>query len=154
MKKNLKVVLIILVIALICVVGYAGKKYLSDNKNTDQTSNIKADNNIANTTKVPVEQTDKKEDTENKKDITEEAKEDEKEQVQSKPEEPVKEEVSLSDEDKAIEMAKKEYGTTNGVYFRIEQIQSNGVYIVSVRDNETTRDLAWYTVNVINGTIK
>ena len=154
MKKNLKVVLIILVIALICVVGYAGKKYLSDNKNTDQTSNIKADNNIANTTKVPVEQTDKKEDTENKKDITEEAKEDEKEQVQSNPEEPVKEEVSLSDEDKAIEMAKKEYGTTNGVYFRIEQIQSNGVYIVSVRDNETTRDLAWYTVNVINGTIK
>ena len=154
MKKNLKVVLIILVIALICVVGYAGKKYLSDNKNTDQTSNIKADNNIANTTKVPVEQTDKKEDTENKKDVTEEAKENEKEQVQSKPEEPVKEEVSLSDEDKAIEMAKKEYGTTNGVYFRIEQIQSNGVYIVSVRDNETTRDLAWYTVNVINGTIK
>ena len=57
-------------------------------------------------------------------------------------------------EDKAIEMAKKQYGTTDGVYFRIEQIKSNGVYIISVRDNETTRDYAWYTVDVINNTVK
>ena len=64
------------------------------------------------------------------------------------------EENSISSEDKAIELAKKAYGSSSDVYFRIEQIQSNGVYIVSVRDNETTKDLAWYTVNVNNGTVK
>ena len=66
----------------------------------------------------------------------------------------VNEEVNMNDDEKAIELAKKQYGTTDGVYFRIEQMQSNNVYIVSVRNSETTRDLAWYTVDVKNGTVK
>ena len=57
-------------------------------------------------------------------------------------------------EDKAIELAKKEYGVTDGVYFRIEQTKSSDVYVVSVRDESTTAALEWYTVNISTGEVK
>lgn len=66
----------------------------------------------------------------------------------------VNEEVTVTDEQKAIDLAKKEFGTTEGVYFKKEQTQGNGIYIVSVRDSETTKALEWYTVNVKNGTVQ
>lgn len=62
--------------------------------------------------------------------------------------------VSVSDEDNALALAKKTYGSTDGVYFKIEQTEGNGVYIVSVRDLETTSAIVWYTVNVKNQTVK
>ena len=64
------------------------------------------------------------------------------------------EESSIGNEEKAIQLAQKQYGTTDGVYFRIEQTLSNGVYEVSVRDEETTMEYAWYTIDVKNGTVK
>lgn len=67
---------------------------------------------------------------------------------------PAVEEVTVSDEDKAKELAQKTYGSSDGVYFKIEQVESNGVYIISVRDMETTSALAWYTVNAKTGTVK
>ena len=76
--------------------------------------------------------------------------------VQPNPEnqQPPVEVANMSDEDKAKELAKRTYGTADGVYFRVEQVESNGVYIISVRDLETTKDLAWYTVNVKTGSVK
>ena len=64
------------------------------------------------------------------------------------------EQNTVSDEDKAKSLAQQTYGSSEGVYFKVEQIQGNGVYIISVRDAETTAALAWYTVDAKNNTIK
>lgn len=143
--------IVVCVIVVVCLLGYAGQ-YMNDDT---QPVNIAASNNkqsVSSSSGTKVDNTTKKE--ENVKTEKEEEEKVEENKEDEKEEEPVVEENSISSEDKAIELAKKEYGNSSDVYFRIEQIQSNGVYIVSVRDNETTKDLAWYTVDVNNGTVK
>ena len=156
MKNVLKGMLVCLVFVLACMVVYSGWYYYKDKNKDTSNNNPQPVSSTTNTTTVNNDQKDEPEKIEEK---TDNKKEDEPEEKKTEPEEEKKEEnnkeeVSLNDEDKAIEMAKKQYGTTDGVYFRIEQIQSNGVYIISVRDNETTRDYAWYTVDVKNNTVK
>ncbi len=51
-------------------------------------------------------------------------------------------------EEKAIALAKKEWGSTDGVYFSNESIDSQGRYIISVRDKKTTASLIFYLVDV------
>lgn len=65
-----------------------------------------------------------------------------------------KEEMSISDEDKALKLAKEKYGTSDGVYFRIEQPLNNGIFDVSVRDSKTTTAIRWYRVNIKTGTVE
>ena len=140
----------LIVVCVILVVVFLGQ-YMNDEVaspvntvSTNQKQNVSSSSAPkVNTTKNEVQEEEKEEVNETKEDVEEEKKE-----------EPVVEENSISSEDKAIDLAKKEYGDSSDVYFRIEQIQSNGVYIISVRDNETTKDLAWYTVNVNDGTVK
>lgn len=55
-----------------------------------------------------------------------------------------------TDKEKAINIAKKDWGTDNSVYFSYEGT-SNGKSIVSVRSNDTTRALRYYYINVNNG---
>ena len=55
-----------------------------------------------------------------------------------------------NDEDKAIEIVKKDWGDTSGVAFRVEQINADGTYVISVRD-ENSIALDWYTVNPKTG---
>ena len=56
-----------------------------------------------------------------------------------------------TDKEKAINIAKKHWGTDSSVYFSFEGT-SNGKSIVSVRSNDTTRALRYYYINVNNGT--
>ena len=51
-------------------------------------------------------------------------------------------------EEKAVELVKKEWGSTDGVYFSNESIDAQGRYIVSVRDKMTTTSLAFYLVDI------
>lgn len=51
-------------------------------------------------------------------------------------------------EEKAVELVKKEWGSTDGVYFSNESIDSQGRYIVSVRNKKTTASLAFYLVDI------
>ena len=150
MKNFLKVILVILVLAVIGVMGYAGWYYYKDKNTSASQNNSQQANNTPNQNETEVETVENKEE-ENKEEKAEEPRED---QEEKKEEETSNEEGNVSDEDKAIELAKKQYGMTDGVYFRIEQVQSNGVYIISVRDSETTRDYAWYTVDVKNNTVQ
>lgn len=143
-RGALIVLMVLLIIAVLGVMGYTGKVYVDQKGNDNSTTNAQSNN----VTTTPQQKQDDKINTE----PIEEPKKEEPEETPT--EEPKQEEVKISDEDKAIDLAKKQYGTTTGVYFRIEQIKSNSVYIVSVRDNETTRDLAWYTIDVANGTVK
>ena len=57
-------------------------------------------------------------------------------------------ESATTREEKAVELVKKEWGTTDGVYFSNESIDSNGRYIVSVRDKKTTASIMFYLVDV------
>lgn len=54
-----------------------------------------------------------------------------------------------TDEEKAIAIVKKDWGATDGYYFKA-QPNSDGTYDVSVSD-ENTAVLAWYTVNPKTG---
>ena len=81
-----------------------------------------------------------KEDEENKKSDNETSEEEneEKEQTQKQ-----------DGEDKAIELAKKEWGKDdNTVYYYVEEQVSDNVYLISVRDQSTTQDLLTYKVNI------
>ena len=147
----LKALIALMLVAVIVILGYTGKIYIDEKKLANSNPIQNSQNNTINNSS-----NENKEENENNQTTEDENKSEEEEKtVEEEPEEePTQEETSVNDEDKAIDLAKKQFGTSDGVYYRIEQIQSNGVYIVSVRDNETTRDLAWYTVDVKNGTVK
>lgn len=57
-----------------------------------------------------------------------------------------------TDEEKVIELVKKEYGTEQGVTFNIMNV-TNNIYNVSVNDANTTGVLAWYSVDLSTNTI-
>ena len=48
---------------------------------------------------------------------------------------------------------KKEWGGSDGVYFSIDNMNSDETYIVSVRDSETTKVLEWYKVDIKTGEV-
>lgn len=55
-------------------------------------------------------------------------------------------------EEKAIQIAKKDYGNGENIKFGVEGIDESGRYIVTVRDANTTEALVFYFVNVSNST--
>lgn len=55
-----------------------------------------------------------------------------------------------TDKEKAINIAKKDWGTDNSVYFSFEGL-NNGKYTVSVRDANTTRAIRYYHINIETG---
>lgn len=144
MRKFLKCMLAILIVGAIGVIAFGASYYLYNNSKISSTSN-NGQNSNSSSNEVT---------SEPKKEEVKEEKKNEEQNVNEQKNEVVIEEESTSEEDKAIDLAKKEYGSSNGVYFRIEQPKGNGVYEISVRDSETTRDIVWYTVDVKNGTVK
>lgn len=59
-----------------------------------------------------------------------------------------------SKEEKAIELAKKQWKSTEGVYFPNMAINSKGNYIVTVNDSKTSKTLAFYEIDVENEIVK
>ena len=60
-------------------------------------------------------------------------------------------ESGASNEEKAINIVKKDWGTTDGIYFVTMGIDASGKYIVTVNDSNTTGTLVWYSVDVTTG---
>jgi len=54
-------------------------------------------------------------------------------------------------EEKAIDIAKKDWGNVRGVNFSVQGMDGNGNYIVVVSDSNTVA-LAFYSVNIKDGT--
>lgn len=52
-----------------------------------------------------------------------------------------------NDEEKAVNIVKKDWGEDNSVYFTIEETQ-NEKYTISVREKDTTRTISTYEVNI------
>ncbi len=59
------------------------------------------------------------------------------------------EETQVDDKEKAIKIAKEAWGDTDGVYFAIQGMKSNGDYIVTV--SADAKVLAYYYVNCSTG---
>lgn len=62
------------------------------------------------------------------------------------------EESPKTAEEKAIEIAKKDWKETGSVEFLVEGMDENGNYIVTVRNAQTTEALAFYSINITNQT--
>jgi len=63
-------------------------------------------------------------------------------------EEEEKKEEPKTDLEIAIDIAKKEWGTEEGVKFSFEEKIQSGEYIICVREISTTNALVWYKVNI------
>lgn len=112
------------------------------NTGLDNIINDLFENSIVNETVEDIVD-DQKNDTVENTDKQEDNKQDKNEEIISSTTESV-----TTREERAIELVKKEWGSTDGVYFSNESIDSNGRYIVSVRDKKTTTSLAFYLVDV------
>lgn len=156
MRKFLKFVLFILCIAVIAALIWMTDYYVEDTEKIDSNS-VQTENNTQNNVNNEVKEEVKEEvknEVENNTENKDEDENNENKEENTQTDENINEEINISDEAKAIDLAKKEYGTTEGVYFTVDPSQSDNTYEVCVRDNETTKALAWYTVNVKNGTVK
>ena len=161
-----KVVIIVSIIAIIItsIVVYFSlqsfDKQYAENENIDenvnknytneQNENISSNNNKQKNELNQQNNIEKENETENENAIEEPANE----TKEDKDETPKVEEKNSGDEI-AIELVKKEWGEKDDtVYYNIEEQISDNVYIVSVRDQETTEDLSEYRVDIKQKKVK
>lgn len=144
MKKSGFIILVIIgIIALGVVLGIMGKPEDAGNlqatntnkNNAANNSNSNAENNASNKKSQNTVNTENK--AENENNVNEE----------TGATETFKEEPKTESE-KAIELVKLDYGNADNVSIKVEGINNDGTYIISVRDKNTTQALAFYTVNV------
>jgi len=147
-----KKIIYIVIIAIVACTGVIIGKNMTNNENTVETSknynNVLTENKIVNGVNI-VENELKNEiisDLENKVENVEI------EDAQRNLEE--KEDANKEDnKEKAIEIAKKEWGEDDSVYFEFDEIVSNGNYRIAVRQKSTTNTLVWYIVDIENGKV-
>lgn len=60
---------------------------------------------------------------------------------------------TMSKEDVALQKAKDKYGESADIYFSVDAVDSQGRYIVSVHELETTIMITSYAIDVEKGTI-
>lgn len=133
MNKTAKIILGI-VIAIIVVVGaYFGVKYFF---NTQEASNNNTNINNTNGNMALVENNTVENNIIENNTVTENND---------------SEIESDSDEEKALAIVKKDWGSTDGVYFKVQAIDANGNYVISVNNADTTQVMEWYTVNPKTG---
>lgn len=60
--------------------------------------------------------------------------------------------TNLSNTEKAIKIAKDDWGTDSTVYFSYDHIDtSTGKYVICVRDKKTTHAQCWYYIDISTG---
>ena len=163
MDKKSKIVVILLLVFIVIILAFLGYTYTSklNNGQVQDTNQVYAMNETIQQNEVENNVVENEVEnvvenvisnntvTENKENVT---------KNQVKKEEPTKPAASNNnseiqadnDEDKAIEIVKKDWGDTSGVAFKVEQINADGTYVISVRDEDSIA-LDWYTVNPKTG---
>lgn len=162
MNKNIKtILLIVLVIIVIAVIAIFGSNIVNKNENVNETQNSinetnqnmkievnETENNVVNetqnnTTENEVENKQVENNIENNNTTTQ--------NVVTNETTEVLQNNGASNEEKAINIVKSDWGTTENVYFVTMGIDASGKYIVTVNDSSTTATLAWYLVDVVTG---
>lgn len=155
MSKKSKGIILLLVFLIVAIIIFLCCNY-AKGFNVVQTSNTTnyINESVSNTIENKVENN-----IDNNIDVTKVVEEHSVEEEPAQEPEPVKEPdenidnvqnedselQSNNDEEKAIAIVKKDWGSTTGVAFKVEQINGDGSYIISVR-NEDSVAMAWYTV--------
>lgn len=160
MNKNLKTIfLIVLVIIIITVVAIFGYNILNKNEEVNNTQS--SINETNQSTKIEINETEKNIVNETQNNVIEN--EVENKQTENNIENNITQNVvtnettevmqnnGASNEEKAINIVKSDWGTTENVYFVTMGIDASGKYIVTVNDSSTTATLAWYLVDVVTG---
>lgn len=152
MNKNIKTILLImLVIIVIAVIAIFGFNILSKNENVNETQN--SINATSQNMQSAVNEIEKNIVNESQNNVIENEVENKQvennvnnvaENVVTNQTTEVLENDGASNEEKAINIVKKDWGTTEGVYFVTMGIDASGKYIVTVNDSSTTATLAWY----------
>lgn len=154
---NKKIVIICSIIALVIVCGIVGfeiKKlneieYVTENQeeakqNTSSNQTLTTSNEIQNDEDEDTEQNSTQENTSEHNQIKGEE-EKKQEEVQDDTQNIV--DNAKNENLSAIDLAKKQWGEDDTVYYTIDQ-QSNNVYTISVRSKSTTEQLTEYEVDV------
>lgn len=143
-KSNIVVILLLIVIIVLsCLVIFRETENTNANPNNEVQNIIRKDENITNNVIQNLVDENNINDTNN-------------ENVNEKIENTISSETFKEEpktqEEKAIEIVKKDYGESSNIKFSLEGINENGYYIVAVRDVTTTKALAFYTINMSNET--
>lgn len=149
MKKStygIIAIIIILMIAIICVFAFTGNN--KKENNTMNNTMVNEENNINQNEQIN-EQVNEAITNEIENEISSEIVENKVENTTSSE---TFEESPKTAEEKAIDIAKKDFGTNSNVTFSVEGIDENGNYIVVVRNSKTTEALAFYNINVTSQT--
>lgn len=138
-KILIPAIVLIIIIGIICGIAFSknSNKNITTNtqKQEENTTTNEEVNNITNEIeKNEIEENNTVENT----------------QATTTPEEP--QETQKTDKEKAIEIVKKDYGTSDNIKFNAEGTDSKGRQIIIVRDIDTTAALQFYYVDVSNGT--
>lgn len=88
---------------------------------------------------------------EEEKETTNSSKEENKDEKEIENKEEAKEE---SNEEKAKKIVQNNWGEDDTVYYSYDGIDSNGNYIICVREKATTKALYWYYVDVETGSFE
>ena len=136
-----------LIVKLINIKNNKEREVANTNENSIQ-SNIVENNTIENNM---IENDEENEITDNT--VIEKEKEPSENNTSIGEEEITKTEIEKEEnnQEKAMELVKRDWGEDNSVYFSFEGIE-NGKYIISVREESTTRTINTYAVNVEAGT--
>lgn len=156
MSKKAKFVVGILVGLILVIAAYMGYTLLSDSDKKENVKEVVATNVIDNKeleinviTNNVIEENKIEENKIEENVIANNVIEENKVSENKKQEAQDTELKANTDEEKAIAIVKKDWGLTDGFYFKA-QPNSDGTYDVSVSD-ENTAVLAWYTVNPKTG---
>ena len=142
MKKSGFIIIVLIgVIVLGIMLGMTGKPEDKENLQNLNTNESNVENNQKN-----IQNTESNNNNdENQNIVNEESNVENNENNQT---ENIKEEPK-TEKDKAIELVKLDYGSNaDNVSIKVEGINNDGTYVISVRDKNTTQALAFYTVNV------
>ena len=144
---------VVIISTIICIILVAGIIYISLNKPYEEPE---VENEIAETNGIEnkIQENVEKENTQVEEKVENTEKEENTEVQENKTEEPKIEEdkkeqkSELTGEEKAKELVKKEWGENDKtVYYYVEEQVSDDIYIISVRDAQTTEELSTYEVD-------
>ena len=147
MKKSTVGIIIVIILMIIAIVVFAfNTNTKKENTATNEEQN-KVENEQINEIQTNEIENNEIEDNEIKENIVENTT-----TVENRVSTETFEESPKTAEEKAVDIVKKDWQQSGNAEFSVEGLDASGNYIVVVRNNQTTQALAFYNVNISNGT--
>ena len=150
MKKNIGMIILAIVIIIIAAILIVWFAFPSPRRTNETIGTVVAGNEVKETTENVIENTQEnvQENTQANEEIQTPVVEENTQSETTNTSSETFEESPETEEERAIAIARGDYGTAENVKFSVEGIQADGRYIVSVRDSSTTEALVYYTIDV------